>query len=75
MIVSLDRLEPGQTARVVELRSTDAARLERLSAYGLAPGSHLRLEQLRPAVIIRVDETEISVDREIAREILVQAMG
>ncbi len=72
MTVSLDCLKPGQTAQVVELRSTDPARLDRLGGYGIVPGSLLRLEQLRPALIFRVGETEISIDREVASEIIVQ---
>jgi DtxR family Mn-dependent transcriptional regulator len=72
MIVRLDQLKPGQSARVVQVRSRNAARLERLGAYGLTPGCRVRLEQLHPALIFKVDETEISVDREIAEEILVR---
>jgi Fe2+ transport system protein FeoA len=71
-VVPLHRLKPGQSARVVELRSTDPARLDRLSAFGLAPGSRVRIEQTHPALIFRVGETEISVDRDVAGEIIVQ---
>jgi Fe2+ transport system protein FeoA len=72
VIVPLHRLRPGQSARVVELKSTDPARLERLGAFGLAPGSWVRVEQVRPALILRVDGTEISVDEAVAGEILVR---
>ena len=72
MNVTLDRLRAGQSAEVVELRSADRARLERLGAYGLVPGSTVRVEQLRPAIIFRVGETEISIDRDVAREIVVR---
>ena len=71
--VPLHRLKPGQSARVVELRSTDPARLDRLSAFGLAPGSRVQIEQVGPALIFRVGETEISVDQDVASEIIVQA--
>jgi len=73
VIVPLHHLKPGQSARVVELRSSDPARLDRLSAFGLAPGSWVQMEQKRPALIFRVGETEISVDQEVASEIIVQA--
>jgi DtxR family Mn-dependent transcriptional regulator len=72
MNVTLDRLRAGQSAEVVELRSADPARLERLGAYGLVPGSTVRVEQLRPAIIFRVGETEISIDRDVACEIVVR---
>ncbi len=70
-IVPLSLLKPGQSAEVVELKSHDPARLDRLSAFGLAPGSLVQMEQVRPALIFRVGETEISVDQDVASEILV----
>lgn len=73
MIVPLHQLRPGQSARVVELTSTDPARLERLGAFGLVPGSWVRVEQVRPALVFRVDGTELSIDEAVAREIMVRA--
>jgi DtxR family Mn-dependent transcriptional regulator/ferrous iron transport protein A len=73
VIVPIHRLKPGQTAQVVELKSVDPARLDRLGAYGLVPGSWVLVQQLQPALILRVGETEISIDRNVAKEILVRA--
>jgi Fe2+ transport system protein FeoA len=73
MIVPLHELKPGQLARVMELRSNDPARLDRLSAFGLAPGSWVRMGQVTPALIFHVGETEITVDHAVASEIIVQA--
>ena len=70
-IVPLSLLKPGQSAEVVELKSRDPARLDRLSAFGLSPGSMVQMEQVLPALIFRVGETEISVDQDVASEILV----
>jgi len=72
MNLPLHHLKPGQSAQVIELQSSDPSRLDRLSAFGLAPGSWVRLMQRRPVFILYVGETEISVDEEVAREILVQ---
>jgi Fe2+ transport system protein FeoA len=69
----LDTLEPGRGARVTALRCADPARLDRLGAYGLVPGSLIRLRQARPAYILEIGETVLSVDREVAREIEVEA--
>jgi Fe2+ transport system protein FeoA len=72
MTVSLDKLKPGQSASVVALLSTNPARLERLSGYGMVPGSTVHMSQHHPALIVRVGETEISLDSAVAREILVR---
>ena len=71
-VVPLHRLEPGRRAQVVELRSTSPARLDRLGALGLVPGSWVVVQQHAPALVLRVGETELSVDRSVAEEILVR---
>ena len=73
MKLAINDLKPGQTAVVVELLSADPARLDRLCSYGMAPGSLVRVEQLQPALILRIGETEISIDEAVAREIIVEA--
>jgi len=70
--VPLHRLKPGQRAQVVELRSDNHTRLARLGALGLMPGSWLVVLQCKPAVVLRVGETEISLDDAVAGEILVR---
>lgn len=71
MNIPLHELKPGQRAQVVELNSLDVGRLERLSAYGLGPGSWVQLRQTQPVLIFKVDQTEIGLDFEVAAEILV----
>jgi DtxR family Mn-dependent transcriptional regulator len=70
--VPLPHLNSGQRAQVVELRSDNHTRLARLGALGLMPGSWLVVLQKKPAVVVRVGETEISLDDAVAGEILVR---
>lgn len=70
---NLSALAPGQSAMVIALRFEDAALLDRLCAYGLAPGSEICLEQTQPAFILKIGETVISIDRRIAEGIVVEA--
>jgi len=65
-------LAPGETSEVVSL-GAQASRRKTLSAFGLVPGSAVTVVQQRPACVIRIGETELALDREIAREILVLA--
>ncbi len=71
-IRNLTDLLPGQSAEVVEIASADAGRLLTLSALGIAPGSVIRLQQRSPACIVWVGETQLSLDAEVAREILLR---
>ena len=65
-------LAPGETSEVVSL-GAQASRRKTLSAFGLVPGSEVTVVQQRPACVVRIGETELALDREIAREILVLA--
>ncbi len=71
----LSDLKPGQAATVVAVESRSSARLERLSVFGIVPGCQLTLEQRRPTFVARVGFTELSFEREIADEILIEKVG
>lgn len=73
--IPLHRVAPGARVQVIEMRSTRAARLDRLAALGLLPGSWVTVLQRHPALVVRVGESEISLDREVAAEILVRLDG
>ncbi len=66
--LSVDRLPAGQTARVLSLGGSR----NRLAVFGLVPGTEITLLQRRPACVVQVGETELALDREIARRILVR---
>ena len=43
-----------------------------LSVYGLVPGSRLTLQQTQPTCVVRVGATELALDHDIAREVIVR---
>ena len=47
----------------------------RLAAFGINPGSEITLHQTRPAFVVRLGETELAIDKEIAREIFVRPLA
>jgi Fe2+ transport system protein FeoA len=69
----LSDLSPGQSGVVVTIATRQAARLDRLGALGVVPGSIVTLKQRMPAFVLRVGETELTVDESIAQEILTRA--
>lgn len=72
LVVRLSDFEIGSQGRIVFIIPSEAARINRLSSIGVAPGSTIRLLQKRPSYVIQVDETTIAIDPDIAREILVK---
>jgi DtxR family transcriptional regulator, Mn-dependent transcriptional regulator len=68
----LNELRAGREGRIAYIDTDDRRRLENLSSLGIAPGAVLRLLQKRLAAVVRVGETEVAIDFEIARQIYVQ---
>lgn len=68
----LSAMQAGQSGKVVEIRSQNHTRVERLNVLGLTTDAHVTVEQKRPTYVLRVGFTELTVEREIADEILVE---
>ena len=71
-LFSLPELEEGEHAELVSLTSEKVSRRNTLAIYGLVPGSQLVLQQKRPSFIVRIGETELALEADIAREIVVR---
>jgi DtxR family Mn-dependent transcriptional regulator len=71
-VLPLSRLRVGQEGRVVYIGTDDGRRLEQLGSLGIVPGVELRLLQKRLAAVVRVGETEVAMDFDIARHIYVR---
>jgi len=72
LVQPLSRLPAGSSARIVHIVPRDSARLARLSALGVVPGATLTLQQKAPATVLRLGETTLALDSEIAAEIFVK---
>ncbi len=73
--ISLPELHEGESSELVCLSCEHASRRSALAVYGLVPGSRVVLQQKRPSYVIRIGETELALEAEIAREILVKRLG
>jgi Fe2+ transport system protein FeoA len=56
---------------IVRLTSTSPGRLVKLASLGVMPGVRITLLQRQPAVVVRIAETSVALDGEVAEEILV----
>jgi len=75
LVQPLDCLPLGRDARIVYIAPREATRLVRLSHLGIVPGAVVQLQQIRPAAVIRVGETTLAVEPEVAGEIYVRRAG
>ena len=71
---SLFDIERGERVRVLCLGARSSGRYVPLAGFGLVPGCEIELLQRRPACVVRVEETELALDPDIAREILVERL-
>jgi len=72
--LTLDRLTAGERGEVVKVKSPDPRRRNTLTVFGLVPGTEVHLIQRRPTYVIRIGETELGLDQEIAAEIQVKLL-
>jgi Fe2+ transport system protein FeoA len=71
-VITASHLQSGEQAEVVCLGSSKSPRYSALTVYGIEPGATITMIQQRPSCVIRIDETELALDPEIAQEILVR---
>jgi len=71
-LVPLSHVPEGKKVEVRNTEEMPANRLTKLSIFGLIPGGQVEVLQRRPAPIIRIDETELSLSEEILDQIWVR---
>ncbi len=64
-------LAPGMEAKVISLQAVQEIRRERLLAYGVAPGRTIQVLQRSPVTILKVDQTELAIENDVASRITV----
>lgn len=72
LVVSLTDLQIGDEAKIVFIASKYHARLDRLSSLGIIPGGVIHLHQKQPTYVIKIGETELALDKDLAKEIFVK---
>jgi len=66
-------LPVGASASIAFIAPKTLARLEKLAAFGIVPGSEIRLVARKPSCVIACGATSIALEDEIGREIYVRA--
>lgn len=71
-VVRATQLRAGEVAEVTCVGGGKRGREDRLAVFGLVPGAEILVLQQRPSCVVRIDQTELALDREIGAEILVR---
>jgi Fe2+ transport system protein FeoA len=67
-------LKGGESAEVLGLGGDSPARRNNLAVFGLVPGCEVRLLQRYPSFVVRVGETILALEDDVARDIVVRRM-
>ena len=70
--VSLASLRPGTRGRIAHVTRDLTGRAERLAVLGVTAGATIRVLQTFPGIVFECDQTEMAVEREVARAILIE---
>lgn len=72
LITRLIDLPLGGSGSVVFIAPRSVSRLNKLAAFGVVPGSQVRLVERKPSVVLACGQTSLAVEDEIGREIYVR---
>ena len=71
-MLTVKDLRPGELAEILGLAGESPARRNNLAVFGLVPGSEARLLQRYPSFVLRIGETVLALDGEVAGDIVVR---
>lgn len=68
-------MRSGESGVIVGVIVDPTGRADRLAALGVTPGARIRVLQTFPGIVFECDQTELAVERAVARVILVAPEG
>lgn len=69
--IPLSFMTPGSRGRVARIARDLTGRSDRLAALGISPGAAITVLQTFPGIVFECDQTEVAVERAVARGILI----
>ena len=73
LIRRITELPVGTTASIAYIAPKTLSRIDRLAAFGIVPGSEIRLIARNPSCVVACGASSIALDDEIGREIYVRS--
>lgn len=74
LVVPVTKLAPGDVGKIVYVLTHKHPQLHKLMSLGIVPGVNLSVHQTSPSYVIQVEETQVALEEEIAREIYVKRL-
>jgi len=74
IVIPLSKLEPGEAGRIVYVLTHEHPQLHKLMSLGIVPGARISVHQVSPSVVIQVEETQVALEEEIAKEVYIKRL-
>ena len=74
LVVPVTKLAPGDVGKIVYVLTHKHPQLHKLMSLGVVPGVNLSVHQTSPSYVIQVEETQVALEEEIAKEIYVKRL-
>ncbi|MCM8819443.1 MAG: metal-dependent transcriptional regulator [Candidatus Omnitrophica bacterium] len=75
IVVPLTKLSPGSRGKIVYLLTHNHPQLHKLMSLGMVPGARIFVHQTFPSFIIQIEETQVALEEDIAKEIYVKKIS
>lgn len=75
IVVSLAKLSPGEAGKVMYVLTRDHPQLHKLMSLGILPGTRISVHQIFPSFVIQVDQTQLALEEEVAKDIYVKRLS
>lgn len=72
VVLPLQQLNRGEEAKIAYINTQTHPRLHKLMSFGIVPGTKIKLLQKSPSFVIQVDETQVALEEQIARDIYIR---
>ncbi|MBI2265198.1 MAG: metal-dependent transcriptional regulator [Armatimonadetes bacterium] len=69
LVTPLHKMEAGQEGKVVYILTTNHPYLHKLMSVGIVPGLTIKVHQTSPIFVIQVEEMQLALEPDIAKEI------
>jgi len=75
VIKNITQLDIAKQARVAYINTRSNSRMHQLTQLGIYPGVALWIHQKFPVLVLRINHTQIALDEDVAKDILVWEQG
>lgn len=74
VVTRLPEFEVGAEGKITFIVPSDPSRISKLNSLGISAGSVIKLLQKKPSCVLKIDETTVAIDPEIAKEIYIKKL-